>query len=139
MTEQELKPCPFCGEQKYLIISERYGHKVITCDNCGASGAYAGQSGWNTRVLIRQHDKARYVEAIDLIIFLAGAWDSANDFIMKHCTGVDAIGEYPIVQGTKNQLDLKTIGQQQYDQKNVRAAVDSILDRIAALDGASDE
>ena len=37
------------------------------------------------------------------------------------------IGQWPVIQGTKNQFDLEKIGEIEFDHKRIRKAVDSIL------------
>jgi transcription initiation factor TFIIIB Brf1 subunit/transcription initiation factor TFIIB len=54
MNEQELKPCPFCGSKD---VEQDYPSTFVVCNGCKAA---AKADLWNTR----QHDKARYVEAI---------------------------------------------------------------------------
>ncbi len=37
---KEFKPCPFCGSEKELSISEHKSIKYILCNNCGANGPF---------------------------------------------------------------------------------------------------
>jgi len=65
-------------------------------------------------------------EVLDLVRFLAETWDDIDQFVYKHCDG-EALMKYPVVQGTRNQIDLKRIGEQQYSKENLRKAVDWML------------
>ena len=70
--EYELKPCPFCGEQKYVKVSsfDGYGGYGVVCNasgfdsdpnrGCGASSGYgdteeAAAARWNRREAAEQH------------------------------------------------------------------------------------
>jgi len=58
--------------------------------------------------------------------FLAHTWALIDDFVYKNCDG-DALMKYPVIQGTKNQLNLRAVGQQPFDQAKIKAAVDKLL------------
>ena len=66
-------------------------------------------------------------EVLDLVRFLAESWATADEFIYKNCKDGDAIFKYPVIQGTRNQIDLKIIGCQEYDLKNIRIAVNWMI------------
>ena len=68
------------------------------------------------------------VEALEgLVIFLANTWSQVDDFVYKHCDG-DALMKYPVVQGTRNQMDLRTIGSQEPSSKQaIRDGVSIML------------
>lgn len=65
-------------------------------------------------------------EMLDLVRFLAETWNKIDAFVYEYCSG-DALMKYPVVQGTRNQMDLRRIGGQQYSKKNLRKAVDWML------------
>jgi len=65
-------------------------------------------------------------EVLDLVRFLAETWVEVDRFVYKHCDG-DALMEYPVVQGTRNQINLQRIGEQGYSKENIRKAVDWLL------------
>ena len=58
--EQELKPCPFCGNSVLSFRELETETIVVTCDTCNADGPYWGETDsqsqqdainqWNTRV-----------------------------------------------------------------------------------------
>jgi Lar family restriction alleviation protein len=50
----ELKPCPFCGRNKYLEAQYEKGDHSVYCNYCGATGSFrVGDNSeldlWNTR------------------------------------------------------------------------------------------
>ena len=50
----ELKPCPFCGRNKYLETQYEKGDHSVYCNYCGATGSFrVGDNSeldlWNTR------------------------------------------------------------------------------------------
>lgn len=57
MSDQELKPCPFCGGQAKIDILERKSYKhAVRCSNCGIStkgtaykNDFFNAAEWNTR------------------------------------------------------------------------------------------
>jgi len=63
-----------------------------------------------------------------LIIFLASTYTAIDDFVYKHCD-VDALVHYPVVQGTRNQMDIRTIGTMEKDvnKKAIRNGVEYML------------
>ena len=60
MTTEQLKPCPFCGDNKPFIHPSRHGIEDYnlyygSCGNCGARGSEHSSWGgaamnWNTRI-----------------------------------------------------------------------------------------
>lgn len=66
------------------------------------------------------------LEMMDLVRFLANTWASVDQFVYDHCDG-EALLKYPVVQGTKNQIYLKRIGQQPFVAQHVARAVEWIL------------
>lgn len=69
--------------------------------------------------------EAQLAEARDLARFLAGAWDAFDDWAHRHFTK-DNFGDYPQVQGMRNQIALRRIGRQEYDSAAVKRAVNAL-------------
>lgn len=67
-------------------------------------------------------------ELLDLVRFLADTWDAVDKFVYEHCDG-EALAKYPVVQGARNQINLRKIGDQAYDPKRRKEAVKWLLDK----------
>lgn len=69
-------------------------------------------------------------EAKHLIRFLAAAWDGADTAFWENAQELsdDAVGNYPAVQGTANQMMLREIGSQPFDGEKVVLAVKAMLE-----------
>lgn len=65
-------------------------------------------------------------ELLDLVRFLANTWTAIDEFVYENCDP-EKMGKYPVVQGTRNQIDLINIGKQPYNTANIRAAVNYML------------
>lgn len=65
-------------------------------------------------------------EVLDLVRFLAQTWDSIDSFVYENCDG-ESLMKYPVIQGMRNQMNLREIGKQQYSKENLRKAVDWLL------------
>lgn len=65
-------------------------------------------------------------EILDLTRFLCRLYNDIDNFVYSNCTG-EQIGKYPVVQGTRNQLNLRKIGQQEYKKENIQKAVEWML------------
>lgn len=65
-------------------------------------------------------------EVLDVVRFLAETWVAIDEFVYKNCDG-EALMHYPVVQGTRNQINLKKIGEQQYDPARLKAGVEWLL------------
>lgn len=53
MTDETLKPCPFCGEKVQLEIDGDLGYRQVRCQHCGAQGPIEVKEGdhvkqWNS-------------------------------------------------------------------------------------------
>ena len=68
------------------------------------------------------------IEALkSLVIFLAETWSEIDEFVYEHCDG-DDLCKYPVIQGTRNQIDLRNIGRLGIgDIKKIRTAVNFML------------
>lgn len=64
----------------------------------------------------------------DLARFLAENWVEVDKFVYSNCP-VYNMDKYPVIQGTRNQLDLSKIGSQEYKTENIRKAVDLLLEQ----------
>ena len=62
----------------------------------------------------------------DLAIFLASVWRQVDDFIYANCTG-DQLMQYPVIQGTHNQLQLLRVATLPYDKQQVARGVQALL------------
>lgn len=67
-------------------------------------------------------------EALDLIRFLCATWTEIYRWAYANADG-DALCKYPVIQGTRNQLDLQRIGEQAHDTANIRKAVKWMLEQ----------
>lgn len=65
-------------------------------------------------------------ELLDLVRFLADTWAKIDTFVYENCDP-DKMGKYPVIQGTRNQINLINIGKQPYDTTRIRKAVDYML------------
>lgn len=65
-------------------------------------------------------------EVLDVVRFLAETWAEVDAFVYKHCDG-EALMHYPVVQGSRNQINLKKIGEQKYDPARLRSGVEWLL------------
>jgi len=66
------------------------------------------------------------LELLDLACFLAETWSKVDEFVSAHCNS-DALIDYPVIQGTKNQIALRKIGSQKYNPANIRRAMEFLL------------
>lgn len=64
-------------------------------------------------------------EVLDLVRFMCSTWAEIDKW--AYTTG-DAIMQYPVIQGTSNQINLARIGEQKHDTKNIPSAVRWLLD-----------
>ena len=66
-------------------------------------------------------------EVLDLVRFMCATWSDIDKW--AYTTG-DSIMQYPVIQGTSNQIKLARIGEQKYDTKNIPAAVKWMLENV---------
>lgn len=64
-------------------------------------------------------------EVLDLVRFMCATWADIDKW--AHTTG-DAIMQYPVIQGTSNQIKLQRIGEQMHNKDNIPAAVAWLLE-----------
>lgn len=61
----------------------------------------------------------------DLARFLSQTWSNIDKFVYEHC--FDSLMQYPVIQGTANQLNIQRIGDQSFDKDNLPKAVNQLL------------
>ena len=72
-------------------------------------------------------------ELKDLVRFLAAVWYETDSLRYKAMNLPDEeikdflVGKWPVIQGTRNQINLKNIGEQPYSQENIAKAVELLL------------
>jgi hypothetical protein len=62
-------------------------------------------------------------------------WVQVDAWAREHCTDMDAIGSYPVIQGTANQIKLMRIAAQPFDPKRLQAGMQWMLGPNAAISG----
>ena len=76
----KLKPCPFCGNEKIVLLdnplTKIYGTKVANryCEKCQAQ---APQNSWDVRV---KHDRASLVSDIEAFISTYCNYDNEDQY-----------------------------------------------------------
>lgn len=65
-------------------------------------------------------------EVLDVVRFLAETWMEIDEFVYQNCDG-DSLMRYPVVQGTRNQANLKKIASQSYDPSRLKTGVEWLL------------
>ena len=65
-------------------------------------------------------------EVLDLVRFLSQTWVAIDGFVYNHCDS-NALIKYPVIQGTRNQMNLRKISEQPYDAGKLRTAVEWML------------
>ena len=84
------------------------------------------EAGISDDPIKREKQDAIPVEMLDLVRFLAETWDAIDQFVYQHCDR-ESLMKYPVVQGTRNQTNLRKIGKQPYETKRLKRAVDWLL------------
>lgn len=62
---------------------------------------------------------------LDLTRFMCKTWSEIDKFVYKNCSD---IGQYPVIQGTQNQLNLSRIGEQQINANEINKGVKWLLE-----------
>ena len=75
-------------------------------------------------------------EILDLVRFMCATWSAIDKWAYAHCNCSDALIKYPVVQGTRNQLNLSRIGEQPFRTTNIRKAVEWMLAHGETIDRA---
>lgn len=75
---------------------------------------------------LKEAQDAIPAEMLDLVRFLSETWDAIDQFVYQHCDG-EALMKYPVIQGTRNQMDLRAIGKQPYEAKRLKKAAEWLL------------
>jgi hypothetical protein len=65
-------------------------------------------------------------EILDLVRFLAETWVEIDNFVIENCPP-ESFGKYPMVQGTRNKINIMKIGQQGYDRDKLYAALEWMI------------
>jgi hypothetical protein len=65
-------------------------------------------------------------EVLDLVRFLCQTWSEID--LWAHRDAGEAIISYPVIQGTRNQLNLTAIGEQKYHSDRVSTAVQWMIE-----------
>ncbi len=65
-------------------------------------------------------------EVLDLVRFMCATWSEIDRWAYTTNTP-DALAQYPVIQGTRNQINLRTIGGQPHNTKNIHKAVKWML------------
>jgi len=63
------------------------------------------------------------VEVLDLLRFMCATWSEIDHWAYSDCD----IMKYPLIQGTKNQINLRKIGEQNHDNKKFAKAIEWVL------------
>jgi len=66
-------------------------------------------------------------EVLDLVRFMCATWSEIDKWAYANADG-DALMKYPVIQGTRNQINLQRIGEQKHNTANIRQAVKWLLD-----------
>ena len=61
-------------------------------------------------------------EVLDLVRFMCATWADIDKWAYENMDG-GALMKYPVIQGTRNQINLRRIGEQAYDTANIKKAV----------------
>jgi len=75
-------------------------------------------------------------EVMDLVRFMCSVWSKVDEWAYANCSG-DALAKYPVIQGTRNQMLLRSIANQNYDSKNVATAAIWMLTKPASAPSAN--
>lgn len=67
------------------------------------------------------------VEILSLVRFMCQTWHDVDSWVMSEILPLDAIGQYPVIQGSRNRRDLAAIAKQPFSNKDLRIAVDWML------------
>jgi hypothetical protein len=84
------------------------------------------------------HDKIKDLEGdkerlSDMAVFMCGLWSETDKLRYKTLSLPDTqikdylFGKWPVVQGTRNQINLTSIGEKPYDSANIAKAVKMLL------------
>ena len=50
-------------------------------------------------------------DLIQNIYFLCETWQCINDYVMENCCSEDHIMKYPVIQGLRNQINMRNVGE----------------------------
>ncbi len=86
--------------------------------------------------LERERADAVPPEVLHLLRFMCATWVEVDDWAYEHVGG-KALMHYPVIQGTRNQILLRRIGRQPFDQTAIRTAMTYMQE--AALSGGEEK
>jgi hypothetical protein len=66
-------------------------------------------------------------EVLDLVRFMCATWTCIDRWAYENAD-CDALMKYPVIQGSRNQISLRLIGEQEHDIANIHKAVKWMLD-----------
>lgn len=125
---KEWQPAEGC---KSCMNAQRIMHDQTRISSAGSALAIKKIRAQEDRIKeleqqLKEAQDAIPVEMLDLVRFLAETWDAIDQFVYQHCDG-EALMKYPVIQGTRNQMNLRAIGKQPYEPKRLKRAAEWLL------------
>ena len=137
------------------LILKKYGITPCTNHGCIFDGGHdkkgMGTCSWCKCVIDRPRDVEKYLRAqskaiidaenkvpesvLHLCAFMCETWELVDSFVYEFCHD-DSIDKYPVVQGTRMQINLAKIATLKYDDEKIYQAVEWILEN--KIDGGDD-
>ena len=71
-----------------------------------------------------------YITEVDVLRYKVYSWKQDQGDLREYL-----IGQWPVIQGTRNQMNLDKIGKLPWESKDIAAAVDSIIKANAGGEG----
>ena len=132
-----LRPCPMCGPSKSIVelVEHDYGFYAIHCGACALQSGHVRQdrldelfASWNSRP-VEDCYKA-------LAVFMTHCHMEWHDLRHKaisprveDCRDFLTMN-FPVIQGTTNQINLKKIGGLPYEQEAIHQAIELLLTEL---------
>ena len=66
-------------------------------------------------------------EVLDLVRFMCATWADIDKWAYENMSS-DALAKYPVIQGTRNQINLQRIGEQDHTHANIDKAVKWLME-----------
>ena len=73
-------------------------------------------------------------EVLDLLRFMCNVWTDIDKWAYENMPA-NALGSYPVIQGTRNQLNLNKIGEQEFDKDKLIKGVEWMLSQKPTAKG----